>query len=1657
MIRRRLRAVLMATTMAVAALLCAPGLIPGGARADVDALEDRLSGGTAPLLRWDNVEGAPLWAGGERPVRDRGTGLHAVTLAPGASVTVRLPADGALRLRRPEGAALEREAVEVSLSDGSGLAVLQDPQRSIDGRDLLVRGPTDAPAIARVRNPAGNGGPLALALFVSRQEPPNLALYRDRLDLDAPDATLTRRMQSLAHDRLTPNVEAAAEVQGPARLALRTRALFAEGGAVWTLSYRIAVRLDGADWRTLSFETTPDLSEPFRLDGAPQAVGLERIGYLDVPTGTHRLAFDASAPVAVRVLAGGVAGYLLPGLNAPELTSADSPFDPAALEAQARRLARDNRWGGAGLAASALMERSAKERPGDPAVQRAAERLRGSYTEYRELLPQRLPKGLRPGNGWVAEDRLIGPFDPPRPPDPAGLGPELLQDRLLGASFLPVPERSAPFRYVLPAREAPSQLRLIAAREGLDRSVDLFVQYDGAPPRRVRLHPGRDLPPNAYQPGPGRLGLRDQEGSVVPTQDGAFAVNHPPGPLVEAGTAELPLPRGVRTVTLWREQGGPPVRVAVQYRASRPEPLASGAQMEETARLGQPDAYRLFTGAVAAAITCPSWTEQPDRCAFLRDLDRRPEAARELHNGWLPLLRLLRARHRTAFATVEKPSGGGTTVGQARMLERQGEHYLAERVLKGLYRDARSPQARRQAFDDLMRRYRETNDLEGQEAMLAAEIARRPDLTLLRALADALMADRRDAMALQVGLAMPPGERPADLPQAAYRLGWWPEYEVLAGADPDPARRLVWQGLEAQRHGEEERALALFRQAGPAGSPWAKALEDGRAIRAAPSADAWLAWQAAHPGPRLWEDASPLVTGHAGAATVVSTARDLPFAAFLTLPGNPVRLSVPGPATLRVEARPLHPSAKGAPANGWFRIRAGGTITGGAARPVSYTNNVPAAGLEALGAPGVPGTAVVEPLTLPAGVSEVAVETDGTPLLVRVAVERPALPLAVLPPATQGTLAAFGASAPQAGGAAAPAAPGEAVRARLDRLLAAFERAPERNGAALAEAARLAQENAAVPGVPAVWGRFTRKARWERLASPESSAGVRTVPVEGWEPESPAVQARAALLKPLGPAEQLLGGTATVAVSIINTAAGEVEARLSPVTLPTMPAEPVEVRWWLDDGAPATLRVGPGRAPQTLRIPVPAGEHALRFALVNPVANRFVRLGLWERAPDGSMVPLAKRADRAYDVATAAEPLVHRIEGPAWLRIDELRDGNTLTRYRPVPAGWQAVDLRPEPGREEALLRVFRLVPDPTVVASDVEPLAPAPERTPDPPVTVADAPDIRGVRFDDGLPLGGQEDGTWSVTALVQRRLANDEPQTGTKPQPSAELSAVHRYFDPARQLYWRTEFLARGWDLDRPTLGFTERVEHRPVDLPLVLRAGADLYGQRLPERGVEWSGTLQAGAAFRQELSEKTGHRMGATVFVRHLSLSQEEARGLGDIDPDVFTPYKATHRHGLRFSYSLTHSPWLDTRWVLNAGLTTTQSFNPLQPDNVALEVAWQQLFGPVVAEIGYRQARYFANGGRSAPLNDNRLRLGASYDHFLPSGERVELGFGVEKRLRTGDVTGLVSVTWHFGNGRGYRDFMPGEVPFDDIRGRRLFALSNNNVWANDGVRDVGPD
>lgn len=1352
-----------------------------------------------------------------------------------------------------------------------------------------------------------------------------------------------------------------------------------------------------------------------------------------------------------------------------------------------------------------------------------------------------------------------------------------LNRRVTIATEAPLPAEDFTHAYELPERHAPTRLRIAVHADAAALGQTLFVQFDRQPPIELTVAPTPEVPAELFAPSSGETALLLQSirhgergGSTL---DGAFSQTQVPGLLIPAGVNELPLPREVRQIRIWRREADRPgerIWLAIKLRVAKPYALSESGLSDSLAAVGQDGGIPRLLAALGRAAPVPTTT-----------------AVRDVDSHLQPLARLLRSEYLSLAETVAPPALAGaagkapaSAVAAARRLQEAGqwlaaleqwneaatgagkddyttiqgarfealialgEPFLAEQLLKQGVIHGPTPADRRQAGERLAAYYRGQDDRAGLLTLAAAAFVVDPDETTLARLVDALLDNQQYGHALSAGLLLPPQRQPRNaLLRASLKQEWNGIFQRMVGDLGASPEQDHWQALRLVRDGRLDDGLGLLARTAPLYAPaasWLEHLRRGMRLAemlraAAPLSEAtlreWGQWIADTPGEREWKDLPSTILDAAGGASLYSIDRDAHFPVARADSERPLRLGFFGPTTLRLEVRPEHRAAAPALLDGWLRIR-----TSGSARPAQWmypiTQNPPASGLRIVGDDDrLPGRKVG--LDLPFGPGWHELEIDGgsqallvrsqfavpelypplLPLLTRDTVRRPRrdpLPapaidflgcyqctvlvppagspeeirrfhadrrlLAVndaslgktealpeLPPAPAERIAELLAAGDPA---ALIALPPPAEEQQAERLLAGLlwlaETRPDWHERLLARASQIA---AGVPGNPAVASMLARLARdsnWLPINALQGSAGLRAVPLTGAAPENPALRARMALLPPLAANEYLLSGENSLVLNVFNPAASRLSAELAQADVSGLPALPLTVLWQIDGGPERPLTLDPAGPPRQLPFVAGRGEHSLKLRLAKPFAGQFLRIRLREAGRPAAQT-VVDAGERFYHVATPREPLRASLPGPLWLRIDQWKDGRTETGYRYLPDEWNEVVIPPDAGESEGLYRLFYQghLPDQPVTPPRQPEVASEP--VPPPVATLPDAPPIRLIELDDGLPLGGQEDGTWSFgAAAVRRNFAATEHAAAGSPLDAErfiESTATWRYHDPDRRTWYRAALLGRWREDGGPTAGAQAALLHAPNWSSWNFGADAGLYVQQPGGTDGESMGyayNLRAYLQQRRDLDPKNYHLPEISLFLRHTSLHPGEmplAYRAGRIDQDIYSPYKAHHPAGWTVSDTLVARPWLDTEWYGSLAATSNPDLNLLRPDRLAGALGWRQLAGPIWTDVRYAAVRGFADAHRPAAQTSRQLSLRLGTEIWSSRLHRLELGIGLAREIDDRQTAGSLTLLWHTGNGRGYFDFRPGEIDFPDLRLRRAPASANNRVTPQAGAEE----
>ena len=1647
-------------------------------------------------LRWDLVVGPPYLLLAPGPSLPTDSGWRGTLLATGQEIIIHVPAHALLRVVADD---TTGAPPSFFISDGNGAAAPLTPLLSVDGGGWLLKSPLAHAALIHVR---GATAARRLGFFLGRFEPPPQALlYRQALSLPGEKVPVRQVDEAVAraHTRMRAGQEVNVTVTGPARLALDYE-LDAGPDAVGT-RIAIDVSLKLGTSATAQQLTGPESVAPRTVDGVwHPGVRSEHLA-ITIPAGTHVLRLKSSHSILSRATVLEAREFLLPALNLTPTWQDLAPADALAQrEQQSIAAAAGNAWRDGGLLAAQSLDRVARAHPIVPALRQTADELERQFGAYRDLPPFSIPEEAAAGTHAYFFRTAQLPSEPPRHDIQHA---ETLSSPLPTAEFYSIGR--TPIRYSFAALAHPRRLRLLVSYPaGLPGKVELrydngavaMIDIGATALDEARLRPvGASvvaaLDATAALPSP----LPVMQVATVEWQvpAGARSVSMRLAGLPGQGQSSAAivllalqelrsanyvlddrfmaqLAAGVDIASpgalLLQDALKPFQRRLAQARQQFVANVAPIDTQSAPASAAQP----LLTGKVSQQIEAEAVT------TATADPVRAFESWRRLANAADPEIRVRALR------------------GQALALLASGERYAAERLLRGHWIGADTRLAQT-AAEELHALYKREADLPMLTQLAAARAA--TDSSAFADLAQAFVAEGEDQLALQAGLLAVPRDLPLLL-QSALRSRQWITFDTLSGQLGKPQERAFWRMQRALAAGRPDVARTL---ASAADSPeWIQALEQAAHIVPRLAADAnpqerpaavndWLNWQQRHPGPRAFLHEPGIVRQHGGGAVLRNVGLDLTSTWWRAVEDRPLRVRLVGPARVRVEARPLHADSAGL-ASGWLRMRAPGQHW---LQP--FRQNQVAPGLLLDGEGLFPGTTVKRDVLVPAGIHDIEIDAGIVPIIARVMVERPALAAAGLPAPTapyfehrQRLLASLE-SDPHCGGvhgcqitidasadrlharrvridgvpwpglpAPSRAENKAAARLAVGDILGAFESSedpgekmgllswlaetrPAERATALAYGAALAARHPTADLI-ALWQHMEAQSAWNPLPIVDRSAGLRAIEVAPGTPEAPAGRIRAAMLEPLRAGEILLGADSRATLWLNRTAAATLAVELRAENLPGMPFLAFSAVVERNGRVVQRLQFDGAAGMRTVRVPLPAGEQQIAVRLEAPYANQFARVrfaGLPEAAPT---------VTRDWHIATPGQPVQVTVAGPTWLRVDRHTPTGIRSEQRLFITPTSRMMLPAEPGARETLYRVFLRRADPEPAApKPPRPNAYQPQPMPEPPAqwlqTETEA--ATKVRFIDPYPLGELADATWSGRLGVIRR--QDAETTGGDTE-----RKVERYTEAG--LGWRqrsadglefrhADAFVRRHVVGSPSLGVSLAL-NRSVPwtvawpYPFDLSAALGLVAQNTPDgMGV----ALTAGLAVAQErlLSEKLSHRPSVEINARALSLNR--VSDPDQADNDVFSRYRKQHPWALTVSDTVSWRPWRDSHASARAAFVSNPDLNLFRPDHFSLDAQWRQLAGAMMVEAGVRVIRFLADKDRADGITRRDLRVGASWEHWLKDGSRAELRAEARRNLSSDVNWGGSELRWHWGSGRGLRDFSAHEIDFRSIRSWRVPAGS----------------
>lgn len=636
----------------------------------------------------------------------------------------------------------------------------------------------------------------------------------------------------------------------------------------------------------------------------------------------------------------------------------------------------------------------------------------------------------------------------------------------------------------------------------------------------------------------------------------------------------------------------------------------------------------------------------------------------------------------------------------------------------------------------------------------------------------------------------------------------------------------------------------------------------------------------------------------------------------------------------------------------------------------------------------------------------------------------------------------------------------ENVFKQMTALVKAAEENPEAMLSIEADARQLFSRHSHLPGLDSLLKKITQHTAWKPISIVQANAGIASLPMETWQPESETLRVRKSLFPQVFIGEQVISKENDLVFFMDNIKPVVIKAKISPMDLPILQPAPMTFFYQVDDHPPEVITLMPGLPAYQLSEHVTRGAHRLTLGIVESYSNQLLKVKFCEARSGTDTcadLKLDRTPRRSFYTATHKDPVIVTVLGPAWIRIDQQKQEDTWTRHQYIKKGWQHLALAPDKNEKEALFRVHQrrmknpyLDPSPppvrpVIINYDTLPTAHGDFKSDEP---------VENVWFQDAYSLGSQEDGTWSLNVNFKKPFSVQEDSDVESQDHQYEVSATHFYHDEDLPGYFKTSFLSRFKEQEGATLGVLEDFFYYPRQTSLGFNIKSTLYMQK-PDADTfdffasgtgEYAGLIKARIFQKRSLGLKSFHIPSFSFFGRLLSMDDADEYPDHPVDIDVFSTYKNDHKTGTGLSDYAAFRPWLDTVWFLQAGVNSNDDFNLFNPDNVKIQVGWKQLVGNVNATIKYRHAYYFSDDDRDHDIKRNHVDLDLLWNQWMPDQRRLALGLELSQDLDNNEFAILFSLSWFFSQGRGLKDIRPGELDFYTIHQRDIPQTENNIIW-----------
>ncbi|MFC0445531.1 DUF4381 domain-containing protein [Pseudidiomarina halophila] len=567
---------------------------------------------------------------------------------------------------------------------------------------------------------------------------------------------------------------------------------------------------------------------------------------------------------------------------------------------------------------------------------------------------------------------------------------------------------------------------------------------------------------------------------------------------------------------------------------------------------------------------------------------------------------------------------------------------------------------------------------------------------------------------------------------------------------------------------------------------------------------------------------------------------------------------------------------------------------------------------------------------------------------------------------------------------------------------------------------------------------------WQRLDTVSASDGIAFLETARWQPSSPWLQLRRALmLTDVKPGERRLADDEKAEIAVELRDAMKLELQIRKIEEITAPAMPVSVSIDAPTGQ-RTLELNGQQ--QSVSLELAAGRHLIGLAFTEP-SPALVLYRLVDQNGNPVTPPTQIKTFRA----SQQQNIELFIPAKSLIRIDhyEGRDDNASQSYQ-----WFAEDtfykVAHRGDSEHSYYRFF--IWQPQSLPSGAEAVTTeqvAISRAAEKPPTIWPVDAQHGVYADTRYALDEQDDGTWGFDLGYRARNNFDED---IRDEQEKFIDARWNYLRKLEDLdaYWNSSVQWRAHNGTGLHTLISDNQAYWLANKYFDAEANLNIYYQASArDSGVEgaWSAYASLSGRWKYFWNNRARNDVELQVFGRELSEQQLPATA---IDDDILTQYKLDHRYGVTLRDRFFYQPWLDSRVHVEAELTLNEFGQNQLLDHWSVESGWRQYWKPWRFGFDLRYTRYLEDDNRVRGLSSTQVGLNLDYELWQSNGNLWQFSFDVRHDIIRNSTGAFFGISWNHTDGQGYDDFAPQNRIFSSLRQRHsLEMIDTNDITLND--------